>query len=126
MQPVVLIGSLIAILAVSGIVRWLRLGETRIVDAEDACRIAGEQLPGFRAATAIVSRDGTAALVEDQAGEVGLVKRHGAHFAARLIRRPIAARQAGDAWLIDSGDARFGTVTITPDRAGADKLLTMM
>ncbi len=56
-------GSIAAILALAGIARWLRLGESRIGSVAEAREIAEDMLVGFRAHDALVSLDGGAAIV---------------------------------------------------------------
>ena len=70
MNWVQLAGSIAAILALAGVARWLRLGESRIGSAAEAREIAEDMLAGFYAHAALVSQDGGAAIV---AGKVRMV-----------------------------------------------------
>ncbi|WP_373487884.1 hypothetical protein [Blastomonas sp.] len=121
-----LIASLVAILAVSALVRYLRLGEGGIRDAADAARIAEEQIAAFDAATVLLSETRTAALVEGRDGRIVILKCHGAHCAGRVLQRPLGARRDGLIWRIETGDALYGKVALTLAKQDADKLLTMM
>lgn len=116
-----LIISLAGVLGLALVARLLRLGESRIASADDACRIAEEMLAGFVAGRAIVSRDGNAALVAGN-GTVAVLKRHGAHVAARRLVPPIAIRDAVEGATIETGERLFGAVTLIgvfPDDARA-------
>src|SRR3546814_4625915 len=64
MNWLVLAGSLVAILALAGIARLLRLGrDGKVEDAGAAAPAAEDALAGFRAAGALVSDDDLAATV---------------------------------------------------------------
>jgi hypothetical protein len=106
-----LIGSLVAILALAGIARMLRLGEGRINDEQAAMLAAEEQLVGFDAGTAILGGDGGAALVFGN-GTVAVLKRHGAKIAARRLVPPLAIRPAIEGVTIETGEKLFGPVTL--------------
>ena len=110
------LASLAAVLAVAGLVRWLGLGASpRIRDTADAIRLAEEAETGFGATEARVDRDGHAAIVRNAAGQRMVLRPHGAHIAARRIADgplPAPGRVT-----IDSGDARFGQVTLDAGEA---------
>src|SRR3546814_13100914 len=64
MNWLVLAGSLVAILALAGIARLLRLGrDGKVEDAGAAAQAAEDALAGFRAEGALVSDDDLAAIV---------------------------------------------------------------
>lgn len=126
---IVFAGSLLAILAVYALVRWLRLGDMAIHDADDACRMARQGLPGFTGEDAIVSSDGMAALVKGVDGSFALIKCHGAHPAIRAMPQLTGVQTGGSgdhAVRIDCGDRAFGAVWLALDKSGEDKLLTWM
>jgi hypothetical protein len=104
-------GSLVAILALAGVARMLRLGESRITDADTACRMAEELLAGFEARRAIVSADGSAALVAGN-GTVAVLKRHGAKVAARRLIPPLRLRPAVEGVGVDTGERMFGVIVL--------------
>lgn len=106
-----LTGSLAAILALAGIARWLKLGESRIADADTACRMAEEALVAFHARAAMVGTDGAAAVVAGSTG-IALLKRHGAQVAVRRLIPPLSLREAVEGVTIDSGERWFGSVTL--------------
>lgn len=115
-----------AILAVSGLVAWLKLGEVTLDGPDDACRWADELIPGFTAKDAIVSSDAASALVVGQDQRLVLLKRHGAQFVGRLITRPLQIEQQEDVWHINSGERLFGRVAFMVDKNNRDKLLTLV
>ena len=104
-------GSLLAILALAGIARWLRLGESRIDSPATACRFAEEALVAFKARAALVGTDGAGAVVVGSTG-LALVKRHGAQVAVRRLVAPLRLTEAVEGVTIDSGERMFGTVTL--------------
>lgn len=105
-------GSLVAILVLALIARALKLGESRIADADTARRFAEAMLVGFtpRGAT-IVSTDGGAALVAGN-GAIAVLKRHGAHVAARRLIPPLALRETVEGVIVDTGERMFGPVLL--------------
>ncbi len=106
-----LAGSIVAILALAGTARLLRLGDSRIGSAADARRIAGEMLAGFDAHAALVSQDGGAALVAGN-GAIAVLKRHGAQVAARRLLPPLRIRAAVEGVTVETGERLFGSVTL--------------
>ncbi len=105
-------GSLVAILALAGTARWLRLGESRLDDAGKAREIAEGALVGFRARAALLGQDGGAAIVSGN-GAVALLKRHGARVAVRRLIPPLDLAVAVEGVTVDSGERWFGRVTLT-------------
>src|SRR3546814_10431838 len=72
MNWLVLAGSLVAILALAGIARLLRLGrDGKVEDAGAAAQAAEDALAGFRAEGALVSDDDLAAIVAGDDGQIG-------------------------------------------------------
>jgi hypothetical protein len=67
----------------------------QIDDPALAARLVAEALPGFRAAEAAVSRDGSGALVAAHDGRVALVRPLGDRFVVRPLEAPIVARAGG-------------------------------
>lgn len=108
-------GSIVAILALAGVARALRLGESRIADPDTARTMAQDALAGFVAGAALVGSDGGAAVVAGtgpSAGTLAVLKRHGAHVAARRLLPPLAVREAVEGVGIATGERMFGTVTL--------------
>ena len=113
-------GSLAAILALSWLVWKLDLGgDERIRDVEHARRLADEQLHGYEPTEIAVDRSGYGAIMRDATGRVMVLRRHGAHFAGRLLTGHSTCRLDQRQLTIGADDKRFGTVTLDlGDRAG--------
>ena len=104
-------GSLAAILALAAVARLLKLGESKIVDAETAARFAEDTLAGFEAGPALVSIDSSAALVAG-VGTVAVLKRHGASVVARRLIPPLRLSTAIEGVTVETGERLFGAVTL--------------
>lgn len=105
--------SLAAILLVAWLVGKLGLGgDVRIRDADEARRLANEAIYGFEAIGIGLDRAGIGALLSDAAGRVMLLRRHGAHFAARLLTSHEGIRLDRNFLVIATGERSFGTVTL--------------
>lgn len=106
-------GSLLAILALAWVAARLKLGgDLRIRDAEHARELAEEALCGFEPVATVIDRAGYGALLRDAAGRVLLLRRHGAHFAARLLDSHAHARLDRNFLTVATADRRFGSVTL--------------
>ena len=106
-------GSLIAILVLAGIAQWLRLGgDTRIRDEAHLRALAEEALYGFDPVEIAIDRAGCAALARDDTGRVMVLRRHGAHFASRLLDSHAQTRLDRQFLVVGTGDKRFGEVTL--------------
>ncbi|TPG20466.1 hypothetical protein EAH87_08245 [Sphingomonas koreensis] len=110
-----LAGSLAAILSLAGIAWAMKLGRgghaAAIEDPESAAQAAEEALPGFQSFGALVGEDRAAAIVAGHHGRVAVVKRHGARLAAREVRWD-RVRATHEGMLVETGDRRFGAVTV--------------
>ena len=106
------LGGSVAAVLVLVLISWLlKLGESRIADAETAKRMAEEALSGFVARDALVGTNGAAALVLGSDG-IALLKRHGAKVAARRLARPLWRRPSPEGVTIESGERMFGPVLL--------------
>lgn len=83
-------GSLAGVLALASIAHWLGLGGDARLDAATARDLIEEQ--GFEAEELVVDRAGFAALARNKAGQVMIVRRHGAHFVAHPVTGTATAR----------------------------------
>ena len=106
-------GSLIAILLLALVERQLGLGgDVRIRTTDEARRLAREAIFDFEAADVGLDRAGIGALLRDATGRVMLLRRHGAHFAARLLTSHEGIRLDRNFLVISTGERAFGTVTL--------------
>jgi hypothetical protein len=106
-------GSLLAILALAWLARRLGLGgDARIRDEAHLRELAEEALCGFEPVAVAIDRAGFAALARDGAGRIMLLRRHGAHFASRLLDSHANARLDRNLLVVGTADKRFGEVTL--------------
>ena len=105
--------SLAAILALAGLARWLKLGgDVRLRDDDHAREIAGHIVCGFDAVNVARDKAGIAALLVDAQGRQLLIRRHGAHWAGRLLDASIDARLDRNLLTIATGERSFGSITL--------------
>ncbi|MBN8501129.1 MAG: hypothetical protein J0M19_08270 [Sphingomonadales bacterium] len=105
--------SLAAILALAGAARWMGLGQdVRLRDESHARQLANAAVSDFEAASLTLDRARTGALLRDGNGRVMLLRRHGAHFAARLLDNHAFARLDRNFLTIGTGETAFGSVTL--------------
>lgn len=108
-----LAASLVAILVLAGIAWKLGLGgDARLRDPEAAKALAEDALCGFAAAEVGLDRAGVAALLRDGQDRVMLLRRHGAHWAARLLDSHVHARLDRNFLTVATGERSFGSVTL--------------
>jgi hypothetical protein len=106
-------GSLLAILALAWLAHRLRLGgDVRIVDEAQARDLAEEAICGFEPVEIVIDRAGMGALLRDARGRVLLLRRHGTHFAGRLLDSYAHARLDRNLLTLATADQRFGSVTL--------------
>ena len=106
-------GSLVAIFVLAGIAWKLGLGgDLRIRDEMHARELADEAVSGFAAVEVAIDRAGHAALLRDTDGQVLLLRRHGAHFASRLLTGHAHVRLDRHQLVVGTGEKRFGEVTL--------------
>lgn len=107
------LGSLVAILLVYVLVRALRLGDdVRIADETEALALAEDARCGFAPVEVALDRARIGALLRNRAGEVMLVRRHGARFAARLLTSHAGVRLDQGFLTLSTDDPHFGTITL--------------
>ena len=113
MDPVILVGSLIAILALAGLAAWLKLGhEPALESEEDARRAADHAIDGFEPVRFGLDAQRRGALLEDRDGRILLLKRHGNHFAGRLLGPETVCNADAGMLSVDCGERRFGPVSM--------------
>lgn len=105
--------SLFAILALAWIALKLGLGaDSRIRDEAHLRELAEEALYGFEPMEIAIDRAGVAALARDADGRVMLLRRHGAHFASRLLDGHTHVRHDRQFLVVGTSDRRFGEITL--------------
>lgn len=104
--------SLVAILALAWIAHRLRLGgDERIHDEDEARTLADEALHGFEPTEIAIDKAGMGALCRDVDGRVMLLRRHGSHWASRMIDSHAHTRLDHNLLTLATDDRRFGAVT---------------
>lgn len=102
-------GSLVAILVLAWIALKLGLGGDPRIRSEAHLRdLAEEALCGFDPVEIAIDRGSQAALARDGEGRVMLLRRHGAHFASRLLDAGARVRCDGSVLFVASSNRRFG------------------
>jgi len=106
-------GSLLAILALAWLAHRMKLGgDTRIRDEDHARTLADDAMCGFQAEDIVIDRARIGALLRDAEGRIMLVRRHGSHFAARLLDGHIHTRLDRNFLTLATQEKRFGSVTL--------------
>jgi len=114
-------GSLVAILALAGLARWMKLGGApRLASDADVARAAGEVEDGFTPVKTACDAEGVGALARDQDGRIMLIRRHGNRYAGRVLtaraRATLDDHPGEFNIIIDCGETRFGKAFLTiPD-----------
>lgn len=107
------VGSLIAVFLVFLLVRSLGMGsDVRIADEAEARALAEEACCGFDPIDIALDRARIGALLRNAAGEVMLIRRHGARFAARVLTSHSGARLDRSFITLAADDPHFGTITL--------------
>lgn len=102
--------SLVAVFLVAWLASGLG-GDRRIRSEDEARKLADEAITGFAARELAIDRAGYGALLRDAEGRVLLLRRHGAHFAARLLDNHAGARLDRNFLTLTTSDPHFGSVT---------------
>lgn len=104
-------GSLVAVLLLAFAARAMDLGgDVRIAGRDEALRIAEGE--GFMPSDIAVDRAGIAAIARDAGGRHLLIRRHGVHFVARVLRAPLDARLDQNFLTLGTNERLFGRVTL--------------
>ncbi len=105
--------SLVAILALAWLARWMDLGgDVRLRDADHARFLAGEAIEGFEPVDLTLDKAGIGALLRDASGRQMLLRRHGTAWVGRLLDHNTEARLDRDFLTIGTGEKYFGTITL--------------
>jgi len=106
-------GSLIAVLLVFALVRALGLGDdVRIADEAEATALAEQARCGFAPTEVALDRARIGVLLRNAAGEVMLIRRHGARFAARVLTSHSGVRLDRGFLTLSTDDPNFGSITL--------------
>lgn len=106
-------GSLAAILLLTLLAWKLGLGgDVRLRNPEQARQLAREAVFGFEPVAVGLDRAGIGALLRDGSGRIMLLRRHGVHFAARLLGSHEDIRLDRNFLAIGTGEKAFGKVTL--------------
>lgn len=107
------IGSLAAILALAWVALRLGLGgDVRIRDETHARELADEVISGFEATDVSLDRGRIGAILRDSNGRVMVLRRHGAHFAGRLLDGHVHSQLDRSRLTLATQDKHFGSVTL--------------
>lgn len=113
MDWLTLIASLLAILLVIGVVRAAMPGRARIVDPQEAARLANDMVSDFATRDAVVCERGGSALCIGAEGDAVVLKRLGSRYAARRLKPPFVTEPTGERGLsIASGERLFGKIEL--------------
>ncbi|MBS0256026.1 MAG: hypothetical protein JSS36_12680 [Proteobacteria bacterium] len=105
--------SLPAILLVAWLVGRLGLGGDLRIRSEDQARaLANSAICGFDPVDLAIDRAGIGVLARDARGRVLLLRRHGAHFASRLLDGHAGIRLDRNFLTLATSDRQFGEVTL--------------
>ena len=108
-----LAASLVAILLLAWLARRLGLGgDVRLRSEDHARELADDAVFGFDAVDVVLDRAGIGALLRDARGRVMLLRRHGVHFAARLLDSHAGIRLDRNFLTIATPERSFGSVTL--------------
>lgn len=107
------LGSLVAVLVLYRLAIALKLGgDLRIRDVDHARRLANEAIEGFTARDVALDRARIGALVRNGAGQVLLIRRHGARFVALALGNHEGIRLDRQFLTLPSGDRQLGPITL--------------
>lgn len=108
-----LAGSLVAILLLAALARWLGMGgDVRIRDEAHARELANQAVYGFEPVAVTLDRAGIGALLKDAAGRQMLLRRHGAMWVGRLLDTNVEARLDQGFLTIGTGEKTFAPITL--------------
>ena len=107
-----LAGSLAAILVLAWLAHRLGLGgDARIRSEDEARALADEALHGFEPTEIAIDKAGMGALCRDGEGRVLLLRRHGSHWASRMLDSHSHTRLDQGFLTLATADRRFGSIT---------------
>ena len=105
--------SFVFIMGLYYLARAMQLGgDVRIRDEAHARALADAAITGFVAQDVALDRARIGALLRDASGRIMVVRRHGTHFAARLLSDHGGVRLDRQFLTLSAGEPRFGTITL--------------
>lgn len=108
------VASLVAIFGLFILAKWMGLGgNPKLENGKDITRAADEVEAGFEAARWSISKEGKAALLQDETGRIMLIRRHGNRFAGRVLTSSAKVREVVDGLLVDPSEPMFGELRLT-------------
>lgn len=108
-----LTGSLAAVFFLAFLAYRFGLGgDVRIRSEDEARTLADDAICGFDAVDVAVDRAGIGALLRDGQGRVMLIRRHGSHFASRILDSHAGTRLDHNFLIIETRERQFGTITL--------------
>ncbi|MCW1401187.1 hypothetical protein OKA06_02130 [Novosphingobium sp. MW5] len=112
-QTAQILVSLAAIFALAWLAGRMGLGgDVRLRDEGEAKELAQAALCGFEPVDTVLDRAGIGALIRGADGRIVLLRRHGVHFAARVLTSHEGSRLDRNFLTISTGERTFGTVTL--------------
>jgi hypothetical protein len=107
------LASLLAIVLLAWVARRMGLGgDVRIRDEAHARELAEEVIGSFQATRVSLDRGRIGAILCDKEGRVMVLRRHGAHFAGRLLDGHVHSRLDRTQLSLATQDKHFGSVTL--------------
>lgn len=108
------LGSLVAILALAGLVWWMGLGgQPRLNGEADTRAAANEAVDGYTPAESTIDVHGLGAIMQDGNGRILVLKPHGNKFAGRVLTHGAAAEATDGTLMILSGEQHYGSVVLS-------------
>ncbi|WP_336987501.1 hypothetical protein [Altererythrobacter aquiaggeris] len=105
--------SLAAILFIAWLASKLGLGgDARILNEDHAKELADEALCGFHATAVALDKSGMGALLRGADGRVMLLRRHGSHFAGRILDNHANVRLEQNFLTLATNESTFGEFTL--------------
>jgi hypothetical protein len=105
--------AFILIIGLYHLARAMQLGgDVRIRDEAHARELADAAISGFAPQDIALDRARIGALLRDANGRVLVLRRHGSHFAARLLPDHAGVRLDRQFLTLTPGEPRFGTITL--------------
>lgn len=112
-QTAQILVSLVAIFGLAWLASRMGLGgDVRLRDEGEARELAQAALCGFEPVDTALDRAGIGALLRGADGRIVLLRRHGAHFATRVLTSHEGSRLNRNFLTIATGERTFGTVTL--------------